>query len=124
MASLKKIVTSAEKLANLRKLIEEKELEIKPLKIERDKTQELLIADMHSTGLKSVKVKSGESYTMATRSGITVNNEIQAFKWAYDNKAVTIDMRMAGQVIKEMPEPPPGFAKVESEYIRVTKPKE
>jgi len=126
--SLTKITSKAERLYEIRKLISDKEdalkLELEALKTERDVVQLELIADLNKTGLESIKVASGETYTKAIRKGISITNEVFALKWALEAKAVKIDTLVASQLLRNATELPEGIEAVSTEYISVRKPKE
>lgn len=124
---IQKITEKAEKLYETRQIITELETESKKMidryKLIRDSLQDGLIGDLNKVGLKSIKTKSGETYTKSVREGVAVVNEALAFQWALKNKAVQVDTRAAAQIIKEMKSPPAGFQKVETEFISVRKSK-
>lgn len=124
---LQKIVAHAERLHDVRQLIdktkEENKKVLEPLELEKETIEKVLISELDKNGLASIKVKTGEIFTKYTRHGIEIVNEPLALKWALDNMAVNIDKTLVKQKLKGVPEVPMGFRVVESDTIRVTLPK-
>lgn len=129
MASIiiKRIQERAEKLAELRKVIAEKEeackAELETLKAQRDAVQALLMADMKENGILSQKVSSGDSFSLSKRKGIEITNDTFALKWAIENMAVSVNKTLVAQKLKDAGEIPSGFEIVETEFISVRKAK-
>lgn len=122
---IERITEKAEKLYQIRQLIEKKEEECKreleSLKTERDVIQELLLISLNKQGLKSIKVSSGDSIYKGTRRGVTIINEFRALEWAKENGAVNIDKVMVAQKLKDATTIPSGFELVQTEFISVRK---
>ena len=125
---IKRIQDYAEGLYNLRqeisKLEEENKVKLDALKVERDAVQALLMADMEKNSLSSLKVKSGDSFSLSTRKGIEVVDEAHALKWSMDNYAVSINKVLVAQKLKDVEELPKCFKAVETKFISVRKAKE
>jgi len=121
------ITEKATKLNNLRRVIDDIEKrhqeEIGTLKQQKEILQEELLQEFDRVGITQVKVPSGETIAKATRKGIEVVNEIHAFGWAYENRAVSISKTLVKQklegIMKEGKELPAGFEYKEIAYISV-----
>ncbi len=122
--SLVKIKEMAEEYKRLKiqieKVDEEHKLLTESSRIELEKLKEKLTESFTKTGLPSIRTSDDYLVSYGKRKGVAVTNELTAFKWAVENKAVKIDSRLAGQIIKEMKEIPKGFELVETGYILVT----
>lgn len=122
---INRIQENAEKLYDLRKLIAEKEEEnkrdLEALKTERDAIQSGLISEMNKNGLASLKVKSGDTFTKSSRKSLEVVDELGALKWSIQNMAVSINKTIVAQKLKDIPEIPPFFKEIETEFISVRK---
>ncbi len=118
---------TAEELSKLRqeeaKIKEKFEEMLKPLKEEKEKKQAELIQELHEVGLSSVKVESGESYSIKKGKSLLVTSEILAFKWAIDHRAVSINKTIVKQKLKGIEEIPEGFSYEEREFISISKSK-
>lgn len=125
--AIQKMQETADSLYEIRQRITKKEddnrAELDLLKTERDAMQAILLADMNKNSLKSIKTKAGDSFVVGIKKGFEITNEAQAFGWAYENKAVSINKTIASQIIKEIKEIPPGFQLVETEFISIRKAK-
>lgn len=119
---------TGEDLYKIRQVIAEKEeqnkRELETLKLERDTMQSVLLSDMNKNGLLSLKLESGDSFFKGTRKGVDITNELLAFKWALDQKAVSINKTIVAQILKESKNIPPGFVLVDSEFIGIRKAKD
>ena len=117
------IKDKAEELAYLRKEIttqkEEFSTRMKGFEERRDELQNELLQALKKQGLSNIKTDEGESYSIAKRKSIEITSELQAFKWAYDNRAVSINKILVKQKLKGATEIPSGFEFVENEYISV-----
>ena len=120
---LKQIKTKAEELSSIRKDIDTIELELKvkteQLKFKRDKIQNELINALKESELKSIKVASGENYSMGVRKSFVINDNSKALEWAKENKVVSVDKREAEKIIKTLEEIPTGFEIKETEFISI-----
>ncbi len=118
---------TAEELSKLRqeeaKIKEKFEEMLKPLKEEKEKKQAELIQELHEVGLSSVKVESGESYSIKKGKSLLVTSEILAFKWAIDHRAASINKTIVKQKLKGIEEIPEGFSYEEREFISISKSK-
>lgn len=123
--TITKIKDAAEQLYKIRKQIEAIEEENKKtlevLKVDRDVIQSLLISDLKKQGISSIKVSTGDSFYLGKHKGVEIVNEAQAFKWAYDQKAVSINKTIVAQILKESKDIPAGFELIETEFISVKK---
>jgi hypothetical protein len=119
------ITALAEKLYTLRKEIdhrdEEHDLIMSPLKQERDQAQADLIAALNATGLASLKVSSGDTFTKAQRRTVAVIDPYRALEWAKEAGAVKIDTALVAQMVKDGKELPEAFRPEVTEYISVRK---
>lgn len=110
---VQKIQSKAQELYEIRKKIveieEQHKQDLKGLKIQRDLLQSELIDQMTDTGLKSLKVESGDTFSVGTRKGIAVTSEPHALKWAMDNRCVSINKTLLAQKLKEVEEMPSFF---------------
>lgn len=124
---LKEITTKAEQLATIRKDIDAIEMELKvkteQLKFRRDRIQLELIDALKDSGLKSIKVASGENYAMATRKSLDIIDIDKALVWATKNNAISIDKRIAGSMLKDVEKLPSGFELKTTDFISIRKPK-
>lgn len=124
---IQKITDKAERLHELRNAISVEEESLKeklePLKKERDELQDYLVEELKKNNLSGIKISSGENYTRAVRKGVEITNEVFALKWAKENNAFSINRVIAAQKLKDVEKMPVGFARVETEYISVRKPK-
>lgn len=120
-------IKTAEELSKLRQeeaSIKEKfEEMLKPLKEEKEKKQAELLEELHEVGLSSVKVESGESYSIKKGKSLTITSEVMAFKWAIENRAVSINKLIVKQKLKDIDEVPKGFEYEEKEFISISKSK-
>ena len=112
---------SSELLA-LKKEIKEIEdrhaLELDPKKALLTKLQTVFIDELTKLGLKSIKTDTA-NFALASRTGFKFTNEIEAMKWAKKNNAVSIDKRLAGQVLKDLEQLPDFIEKVENNYLTI-----
>lgn len=126
--NIEKMKDAAQKLYDLRQLIEKKEeekrVELEGLKMERDAIQAILLAEMKDNGLASLRIKSGDSFSRVTGKTLEVVSEPFALKWAVDHRAVTINKTLAKQILEQYKEVPDCFRIVPTEYISVRKAKE
>lgn len=125
--TIEKIQNKAERLYNLRRVIEQKEednkKDLETLKLERDDLNDELIEDMKRVGIPSFKVMSGDSITIKKRKGVEIVNEAQAFDWAIKNKAVSVNKILLDQILKDIIDIPACFNLIETEFISVIKSK-
>lgn len=123
--AIKQLSDDAERLYEVRKLIEAKEAickqETEALKVEREILQRKLIDGLNKQELSSVKLKSGDRVAKGVRRGVEVVNESLAIKWAIEARAVSVNKLIAAQKLREVDEMPAGFRLVESEYISINK---
>ena len=122
---IERIKANAEALAQIRVSIdnykEDTKKVIDALELEKASIQALLLTDLRNEGLTSIKSSTGESYSRMMTKSLEVTNELQAFKWAYENRAVSINKTLVKQKLKDATEVPVGFEMVESEYISCRK---
>lgn len=125
---IKRIKDSAESLYLVRKEIEEFEeknrIIIQELKEKRDSIQASLLVDMNKNGLKSFKIASGDSIVVGSKKGVDIVNEVLAFKWCLEHKAVSINKLLVAQKMKDSENIPPGFNLVVTEFISVRRSKD
>lgn len=118
-----KIKDKAEELSILRKeiaAIEEENLQrVDGLKERRDDLQSELIVMLGEEGLASIRTDDGETYTKAVRTGYAVVDSLQALKWARENMAFSVDIRIMAQKLKGVEELPKCFERITTEYISV-----
>lgn len=123
---IQRITNTAEELYKARQAISQYEEDAKkvlePLKAMRDKLQEDLLTELNAQGLSSIKTKSGDSFAKAVRKGVAITSEAHALEWAIKQRCVRIDSVVAGQLLKDVKDLPPGFELRQSEYISVRKP--
>lgn len=123
-----RIQKKAERLYQVRRLLDEieekREVETSKLKQERDMLQADLLSDMRAANQKKTETLDGVPVTIKAAHGLEITNEISAFKWAYENRLVTIDKTLVKQRLKDQKTMPAGFALVDREYISVGKKKE
>lgn len=123
---IQKITDRAEKLYDIRKAInakeEENKKELDGMKAEKEALQASLIADMNKSGLVTLKVKSGDTFTKSTKKSLEITNEAFAFKWALEHRAVSVNKILVAQMLKDK-DIPTGFKQVETEFISVRKAK-
>lgn len=124
---LQLIREKAEKLRELRDTIngieERQKEETSALKGERDTVQAELLEMLQVNELASIKVSTGDTYSIGKRKGVRVTNEMVALKWAIENRAVSIDARAVAERLKTEKEMPAGFEPFETEFISVRKAK-
>lgn len=96
---------------------------LEPMKLERDVVQAELIADLNKAELASIKTSDGDTYVKAVRKAVNITNDIFAYKFALEHRAVKIDTLAVARIVKDMKEVPTGFEVVDSEYISVRKAK-
>lgn len=124
---IQKITDKAEKLYDIRRAInlkeEENKKELDGMKLEKEALQTSLIADMNKSGLAALKVKSGDTFTKSVKKSLEITNEVFAFKWALEHRAISINKILASQMLKDKPMPS-GFKQVETEFISVRKAKQ
>lgn len=127
MTTIKDIQNKAEQLATIRASISsiEEDLKVKivRLKTERDAMQIELIDILKENDLTSIKVSTGESYARAKRKSLNIIDLTSALEWATDNEAISVDKKMAEQMLKNVEKLPKGFEQIEKEYITIRKPK-
>lgn len=118
-----KIKDKAEELSILRKEIasieEENRQRVEGLKERRDGLQSELIGMLGKEGLASIRTDEGETYAKAVRTGYAVVDSLQALKWARENMAFSVDMRIVAQRLKGVKELPKCFEQTTTEYISV-----
>lgn len=61
-----------------------------------------LLGNLNTLGLKSVKVKSGDSFYITKSSGVEVLNETLLVDWAIKNKIAKPDSKMLKEKLKSM----------------------
>lgn len=123
--AIEKVQKTGQDLYEIRKEIqrldEEYDKAVGPLKAERDVIEGVLISEMNNIGLKSIKNKTGDTLTVATKKSLAITSEPFALKWAIENKAVSINKTLVTQLLKGKTETPEGFERVDREYISVKK---
>ncbi len=102
----------------IKEIKERQESELKPKEDQLAVLQETFVNGLKEMGLSSIKTANA-SFSLASRVGFRFNNEIEAMKWAKKNNAVSIDKRLAGQVLKDLEELPPFIEKIESNYLTI-----
>lgn len=121
-----RITSTAERLAELRAQIakkeEENKKELEVLKVERDATQNALLADLNKNKLSSIKTRDGITFSRGVKKGIEIVSEVFALKWAIEHRAVSVNKILVAQALKDVEEMPQGFKFVETEFVRVTNP--
>jgi hypothetical protein len=117
----------AERLYQVRRLLEEYdkkyEQETTLLRKERDEIQEQLIFDMKAANQKKVETLDGVPVSIKATTGIEIIDNMLAFKWAVDNRAVSINKLLVKQKLENATDVPPGFKLYKTEYISVGKKK-
>lgn len=89
--------------------------------------KELLLQNLKTIGLQSVKVASGESYYISTTNDFKFPDPLVEEKWARENRCVRIDRTVLKQHLREAykkDELPEGVEVTERETINVRKAKE
>ncbi len=81
-----------------------------------------ILEGFRALGLNNIRLETGENYTRAVKRGLEIINEIEAMKWAVENRAISINKILVAQKLKEATEAPQGFSFIEREEVRVTKP--
>ncbi len=126
-AAIERIKANAEMLATIRHSIktieEESEKKLENLKLQRDELQLALLDELKKEGLSSIKTEDKDTYSIGSRKGISIKNEIGAMKWAMENRAVSIDKRLVAQMLKDVEHVPSCFEVVHSEFISIRSPK-
>ncbi len=121
--SLPKIKEMAERYNVLKSSLEERDrkynAEVQPDRDEMEALKQKLIESFKKTGLPSIRTSDDALISYAKKPGILVTNTMFALKWAMQNQAIQIDKKIAAQIIKELADAPPGFERVESEYLSV-----
>lgn len=121
--SLPKIKEMAERYSALKSSLEERDrkynAEVQTDRDELETLKQKLIESFKKTGLPSIRTADDSLISYAKKPGILVTNTVFALKWAMQNQAVRIDTKISAQIIKELADAPPGFEKVESEYLSV-----
>lgn len=127
MTKLERIQKKAEQLYALRQQINEREekmrAEVEALKTARDALQDELVASLDDIGIKSIKVTSGDSFTLASRKGFRILNETRALAFAKEHNAVKVDSLALAKIIEKEEMKPDWAEAVESKYISVRKAK-
>ena len=101
------------------KEIEERHaLELDPKEALLTQLQTVFIDELTKLGLKSIKTDNG-NFALASRTGFKFTNEIEAMKWAKENNAISIDRKLAGQVLKDLEKLPSFIEKVEQSYLTI-----
>lgn len=101
------------------KEIEERQaFEIDPKKMLLTTLQNNFIELLTASGLKSIKTDEA-NFSLASRVGFKFTNEVEAMKWAKKNDAVSIDKKLAGQVLKDLEVLPEFIEKVENNYLTI-----
>lgn len=117
--NIQQLSTELLALKNEIKEIEERHaLELDPKKALLTKLQTTFIDELTKMGLKSIKTDTA-NFALASRTGFKFTNEIEAMKWAKKNNAVSIDKRLAGQVLKDLEKLPAFIEKVEQSYLTI-----
>ena len=97
--------TTAEKLAVVRKHIGEREEAFKAatdaLYAEERALKEELLGALKTVGLSSVKVASGEAYSISRVPTFHFVNPLVEDKWAREHRCVRIDRTMLGQMLRK-----------------------
>lgn len=128
---IERIKENATKLMVIRRTIQElKEKQAQELehweKL-KDEVQTSLLLQFEKEGITSIKSDDGSTCSKAIRKGIEVTSDIHAFKWAYENRAVSINKILVKQklepVVKAGGKLPDGFDYKEVAYISVRSPK-
>ena len=120
--TIQEIKDTAEKLSIARREISTQEdlheRSIFPLKQERDRLQAELLSALSSEGLKSIKTETGDNYSRSERKGIEIVDTEKATAWAIENNAVTIDKKLAQQILKDA-QLPDFFKETVTEFISI-----
>ena len=125
MNILQEIKAIGDQLSAIRKEVASKEeafeLEIGSMKQLRDSLQAKLLELLSENGLKTIKVDSGDSYSLSTKKGVNITDQDKAIRWALDNYAFKPDMKLIETLLKSKTELPEGFEFVEKKFISVRK---
>ena len=110
-------LTLAEKLYTL-------DQQVDFLKEQQEEVRAELLANLHSQGVKFVRLTNGTSYSAEYRTTLKVKNLEKALNWATKNNCLTVDIPKARQILRHEMKTP-SFFKVEkgTEYLKVTHPK-
>jgi hypothetical protein len=92
--------------------------EMAPMAVLLSDLQSNFLEELGKLGLKSIKTEEA-NFSLASRTGFKFTNEIEAMKWAKKNNAVSIDKRLAGQVLKDLEKLPSFIEKVEQNYLTI-----
>lgn len=96
---------TAEKLTAVRKQIGEREEAFKAqtdaLYAEERSLKEELLGALKTVGLSSVKVTSGEAYSISRVPTFHFVNPLVEDKWARDHRCVRVDRSMLGQMLRK-----------------------
>ena len=102
----------------IKEIEERHSLELDPKKEQLANLQNLFIDALTTMGLKSIKTDTA-NFALASRTGFKFTNEIEAMKWAKENNAISIDRKLAGQVLKDLEQLPDFIEKVEQSYLTI-----
>jgi hypothetical protein len=127
----KEVQPKAERLAEVRGLLDDREERFKKetdeLYHEEALLKSLLIGKLKESGLTQVKVKNGNTVAIIPSKRIEVLDEAQALVWSAKNMLVSINKTLVKSKLNEMMkanEPLPDFLRLEEgESISVKKPK-
>lgn len=124
---IKRITETAEKLYTIRKEIsvleEANKVKIDVMKTQRDLLQETLLVELNRNGLASIKVSSGDNFSIGSRKSLEIKSEAHALKWAIEHEAVTVNKILITQKLKDVKEIPSFFEWVDTQFISVRKAK-
>jgi len=91
---------------SLDKLNEDFDKSADPIKIEMADLKQAIIKSLTKTGLPSIRTSDDYLCSYKKETEVVITNDIYAYKWALDNRAVRIDKRIVDQIIGEMKEVP------------------
>jgi DNA-binding transcriptional MerR regulator len=123
MTEIQKMKDLGNSISELRKLIDEKTEDLKPLKEKKEKLQDELMLMLRVNEIKSIKDTDGTNFILSSRKGVSVTDEAKAMVYAESIGATQIDKTKLKKWLQSSDELPEGFEHSEQEYISIRKPK-
>lgn len=103
--------------------VEKNKIHVDALKAERDAKQDELLGFLQKEGLKSMKVDSGDGFSVAEKKGYRFSNPIAEIKFATENNCLTPDKRLVAQKLRKLDELPSSVEEVKIIYMSFRKAK-
>lgn len=92
---------------------------IVPLEEKQKELRAKLLEGMIKTGIKSIKLDSGDVYVRVPSTKFEVKDEVKAYKWGEQNQCLRLDMTKARKLLTRTIGVPEGFEQIENEHIAI-----